>query len=97
VDHQDAFTVEEKLALGSCVGFGRPCALRYGRPVAVRRAHAVEHFLRGEHRGLVARARADIADDVPARDGAAQLGKRFVAAGVVGMHVRVDDVAQRLV
>ena len=45
-------------------------------------------MLAGRRRGC-----AEIADDVAAGAGAAGLGDRFIAADVIAVHVRADDVA----
>ena len=61
------------------------------------RAQPVQHVLvrddvrRGGGRG------AEVADDVAAGADAAGLGDRLVAADVIAVHVRVDDVADRRV
>ena len=39
----------------------------------------------------------DIAGDVGAGDGDSDFAQGFVAAGLVGMRARVDDVLQRLI
>ena len=45
----------------------------------------------GNHCRALARI-GDIARDVPAHDGAAASGHLFIAAGVIGMHVRVHHI-----
>jgi hypothetical protein len=61
---------------------------------ALRRAHAVEDVLVGNDLGTFGGI-ANICGDVAAGDGTAGFAEGLVAVGVVAVHVRVDDVADR--
>src|SRR5207248_8874664 len=87
----------EQFLFVAVVGIGRPSRRRHGRLAAGGRAHSVENRLLREHRRTLLSAVTDIADYIATIDGAAGLGDLLVAAGVVGMHVSVDDVADGLV
>ena len=75
----------------------RPGAAGRGRRIAVLHAHAVENLLGRNHRRAFARAGPDIAHHVAARDRASGLRQFLVAARVIPMHMRIDDVTDRLV
>ena len=68
-----------------------------GRRIAILPAHAVENLLGRDNGSALARAGADVAHHVAAGDGAPGLRQFLVPAGMIAMHVRVDDVADRLV
>ena len=91
MDHLDSLAVEVKiLFVGERVG--GPSAGRIRRLIAILHAHAIEKRLMRDHRRALARVR-DVAGDVAAYNGAPQAGDLFVAAGMIGMHVRVDHIA----
>ena len=93
VDDLQRLPVEEELLLLRDVGVGRPRGRRERRLLPGGRAHAVQDVFVRDDAGADARARAHVA----AGDGAAQLPDEVVATHVVRVHVRVDDVANRLV
>ncbi len=97
VDDLHAFVVEIDVPLGCRVRLRRPRALRGRLVLAVGAAHVIQHCLEGDDLCLIRRARADVADDIATRHSHARLRHRLVAASVVGMQVRVDDVSQRSV
>src|SRR5262249_31425616 len=93
VDRLDGLAVEEQLFLLADVRVGRPRGRRIRRRLPGRRAHAGQHVLVRDDPGADAGARADVATG----DRAAQLADRVVAAHVIRVRARVDDVANRLV
>ena len=97
VDDLHRLAVEQELPLVAEERLGRPVAERHrllpGRRSMLSRfsTFSCAMIAAGRRRG-----RADVADDVAAGAGAAGLGDRLVAADVIAVHVRVDDVADRL-
>ena len=66
-------------------------------PAAGSALSRVQHVLVRDDRRRRRGRRAEVADDVAAGADAAGLGDRLVAADVIAVHVRVDDVADRRV
>ncbi len=95
VNDFDRFAIEEQLLFGVCIRVGRPGFAR-GFVFAVGRAHAVEECLIRDNRGTLRRARPDVAHHIASRNRHALPGDRFVAANVIRMDVRINDVADGL-
>ena len=74
---------------------GRPRPFRRRRPRASRRAHPVQHVLVREDRGALPGIR-DVARDVAPGEGSPRFRELEVAARMVGVGVRINNVANRL-
>ena len=91
----DRFVVEEELLVVTEEGVGRPRGERPRRRFARRRAHAPEDVLVREDVGRV-QPESRVAWSVSAERPAGRRDQ-LIGAGVIVVHVRVDDEADRLV
>ena len=97
VDDLNAVAVEEVTQLHRLhvKGVGRPRVLRQHCLLTCRRAQMVQRVLVGDDRRALAGV-GDVAGDVAAGERPAGFRQPFVPADVVGMEVRINNVANRL-
>src|ERR1700687_6181919 len=96
VNDGDGLVVKVELLLAGGKRIGGPRLGGGGGLFTARGAPAVADVLMGENGGALPGS-ANIGRDIRAGDAAARRANLFVAAHVVSMEVRVDDVLNRLV
>ena len=95
VDQLNAFAVEVHVLFGLEERIGRPRAERRRRPGARRRAHRLEHVFVSDDEGALRARFAELAREISGDQLGAGAGNLQVAAGVIGVRMRVHDEANR--